>query len=212
MPRKPHSPETRAKIGAAQRGKKRKPHSLETRAKMSIARRGKPKSLEHRAKIGASQIGKHNAYRFNNIYDVQEFLRNNSIWVPFSGCWIWTSYWTSKGYAQCSTPILNEFRLHRAAYRAFKGEIPEGLSVLHRCDTPPCINPDHLWLGTHRDNIQDCRRKGRGADITGEKHPLFGRTLTPETRARMRAARLGRKHSPETRAKIGAAQRGKPRE
>ena len=56
---------------------------------------------------------------------------------------------------------------HRAAYILFNGEIEDGLCVLHRCDMPQCVNPDHLFLGTQRDNMVDMRNKGRASDQVG---------------------------------------------
>lgn len=50
---------------------------------------------------------------------------------------------------------------HRVAWRLFVGDIPEGAVVCHRCDTPPCANPDHLFIGTQADNVADMMRKGR---------------------------------------------------
>jgi hypothetical protein len=50
---------------------------------------------------------------------------------------------------------------HRAAWERANGPIPHGLKVLHRCDNPPCVNPEHLFLGTQVDNIKDCFQKGR---------------------------------------------------
>ena len=62
---------------------------------------------------------------------------------------------------------------HRASYSAFKGEVPDGLSVLHTCDTPACINPKHLRLGTQADNMQDCANKNRihRPTVRGDRHP-----------------------------------------
>jgi hypothetical protein len=73
---------------------------------------------------------------------------------------------------------------HRASYRAFKGEIPRGLNVLHRCDVPLCVNPNHLFLGTSADNTEDMIAKGRGAKRVGELNTQA--KLTPEAIADIR--------------------------
>jgi hypothetical protein len=72
-------------------------------------------------------------------------------------------------------------KAHRAAWIVKNGPIPSGLCVCHRCDVPACINPDHLFLGTQVDNIDDMHTKGRGA--------AFKRRLTDEQIAHIRAAR-----------------------
>jgi hypothetical protein len=58
---------------------------------------------------------------------------------------------------------------HRLAWEYAYGPIPDGLQVLHRCDNPPCINPEHLWLGTNVDNMADRQRKGRTAHTCGSR-------------------------------------------
>lgn len=61
-----------------------------------------------------------------------------------------------------------KWKAHRLAWMYEFGPIPEGLNVLHKCDNPPCCNPNHLFLGTHLDNVTDCLNKGRGNRELGE--------------------------------------------
>lgn len=88
---------------------------------------------------------------------------NDKIWPePNSGCWLWSGATSPKGYGVVWwAPGMA--RVHRLVYVAVNGPIADGLSVLHRCDNPPCCNPDHLFLGTNRDNVDDKVRKGRAA-------------------------------------------------
>lgn len=83
-----------------------------------------------------------------------------------SGCWEWNStYRTDNGYPMFywGKPSGKEVfkKAHRAAWLLFKGEIPYGLHVCHTCDNRGCVNPEHLWLGTHQDNMDDRNTKGR---------------------------------------------------
>lgn len=59
---------------------------------------------------------------------------------------------------------------HRLSYKIHVGNIPDGMFVLHRCDTPQCVRPDHLFLGTNRDNVLDMKQKGRMPNRKGEAH------------------------------------------
>jgi hypothetical protein len=81
-----------------------------------------------------------------------------------TGCWEWQKYLNRCGYGQISYRG-NHARAHRISWIVFKGDIPEGLCVLHKCDNPKCINPDHLFLGTRKDNNDDMRLKGRRNDV-----------------------------------------------
>lgn len=56
---------------------------------------------------------------------------------------------------------------HRFSYQQFKGKIPDGMIVCHSCDTPACVNPEHLWVGTYQDNSDDCHKKGRNRQSRG---------------------------------------------
>jgi hypothetical protein len=88
-----------------------------------------------------------------------------------SGCWIWTGATNSCGYGDIWATTRLE-RAHRVSWFFAHGPIPEGKLVLHKCDNPPCVNPDHLFLGTHRDNTQDMFKKNRANKVRGEGHPL----------------------------------------
>lgn len=73
-------------------------------------------------------------------------------------CWIWKSYCNKFGYG--SFYIKEQFyRAHRIAYSLKYGKIPKGIFVLHRCDNPSCVNPNHLFLGTQSDNMRDASQK-----------------------------------------------------
>lgn len=80
-----------------------------------------------------------------------------------NGCWLWLlSTCSGTGYGQLTRDYKN-LLAHRVAYELYVGPIPEGLYVLHKCDNRICVNPEHLWLGTHIDNMEDMRNKNRAA-------------------------------------------------
>ena len=74
-------------------------------------------------------------------------------------CWVWTAGTDRKGYGVFGIGAIRHFA-HRVAWTLIYGE-PGALHVLHRCDNPPCVRPDHLFLGTQLDNLDDMARKGR---------------------------------------------------
>src|SRR5687768_11211559 len=82
-----------------------------------------------------------------------------------AGCWLWTANVDRDGYGYLNRGRLGEgnVRAHRASYEVFVGPIPPGLYVLHRCDVPGCVNPEHLFVGTQKTNLQDAAAKNRTA-------------------------------------------------
>lgn len=76
--------------------------------------------------------------------------------IPFSGCWVWMGWVDYQGYGRSGHVFA-----HRRVYSLYREPIPKGLCVCHRCDMPSCVNPDHMFLGTHLENMQDSARKGR---------------------------------------------------
>ena len=105
---------------------------------------------------------------------------------PDTGCHLWIAALNHCGYALFSRN-RSSVLAHRFAYETFVGPIPDGLHVLHRCDTPACVNIEHLFLGTHQDNMSDMAAKGRARPpkVRGERH---GRaTLTDEDVRAIRA-------------------------
>ena len=96
-----------------------------------------------------------------------ERFENNYIPEPNSGCWIWVGT-LKRDYNRNQNALYGRMRKegvyyssHRLSYETYKGDIPDKKCVLHKCDNTLCVNPDHLWLGTHDDNMQDKKLKGR---------------------------------------------------
>ena len=79
---------------------------------------------------------------------------------PNSGCWLWTAATLFHGYGAIRIDGQTK-RAHRVSYELFNGPIPEGMHILHKCDTPCCVRPDHLKVGDHKENMHDMIAKGR---------------------------------------------------
>ncbi len=103
-----------------------------------------------------------------------EFRRLDRFWERVdkkkNGCWEWMGKRNPLGYGFVLVHYRPK-RAHRFSWEIHNGPIPKGVFVCHKCDNPPCVNPDHLFLGTPKDNIQDCVKKGRFNKPKGEDHP-----------------------------------------
>jgi hypothetical protein len=86
---------------------------------------------------------------------LEERVRLRTVVDPETGCHLWTGTIIPGGYGRVHVAA------HRLAFQLANGPIPAGLLVLHRCDNPPCCNPEHLFLGSNADNMADKVRKGR---------------------------------------------------
>jgi hypothetical protein len=86
------------------------------------------------------------------------------------GCWEWTGARLRRGYGRIRVTRQRQMLAHRMSWELAYGPIPEGLYVCHHCDNPPCVRPDHLFLGTNSDNMVDAHQKGR-VDVSRLKPP-----------------------------------------
>lgn len=114
--------------------------------------KGKPHRPEMRARMLSSLV-RPLEERFSNFVHPE----------PNSGCWLWLGVVNGAGYGRVGLGSREQGMdfAHRVSFRLHKGEIPSGQDVCHSCDTPLCVNPDHLFLGSRKVNMRDCASKGR---------------------------------------------------
>lgn len=107
---------------------------------------------------------------------------------PNTGCWLWSGARCEHGYGMIRAGRV--MRAHRLSFEWERGLIPPGHVVMHRCDTPACVNPDHLRLGTQIDNIADRHTKGRSARTMGRSGEKNSCARLTETDVRAIKTRL----------------------
>lgn len=123
-----------------------------------------------RHRINGDQITRQ---RWGKDYTSLEDYLNKNHQKEAGGCWVWTGSFSKRNYGFVGNYSLAKklkiYTAHRLSFMIHKGVIPEGMLVCHACDNPPCINPSHLFLGTHQDNMKDMDSKNRRKVHRGDK-------------------------------------------
>lgn len=114
--------------------------------------------------------------RGQTVYSPKEKIERLSMPEPNCGCWLWLASvrlnpagleYGRLVIGSRSNKSRRSVAAHRLAFEVYNGPILPGMNVLHKCDVSTCVNPKHLFLGTQKDNMQDCLRKGRIRNQTG---------------------------------------------
>lgn len=125
---------------------------------------------------------------------LEQFLKHVDIPENKESCWPWKGCKNKKGYGQLSrreNGIDLALYSNRFTYELFYGPIPEGFQVCHSCDVPACVNPQHLWIGTNKENAHDAMKKGRQ---WWQKPNRPRRFLSTEGRHKLSVQRQGQKN------------------
>jgi hypothetical protein len=122
-----------------------------------MPRMDSPADLYTQIKLGLVRVNQKSRPEYRFWKDVD---KNGPIHPVHGQCWVWTGYMRPSGYGRFS--VCNKLTpVHRYSYEEFVGHVPHDLWVLHKCDNPACVRPDHLFLGTDQDNATDKVNKGR---------------------------------------------------
>lgn len=121
-------------------------------------------------------------------------------------CWDWSgTIMESRGGYGYFRMNGRMFRAHRFSWKLAKGEIPEGLFVLHKCDNAKCVRPSHLFLGTHKDNMDDMVAKGRATGCPSKGEAASRSKLTEQQVLEIRALKNSGEIYPNIRKRFGIA-------
>jgi hypothetical protein len=102
-----------------------------------------------------------------------------------TGCWTWNGWRSEEGYGGFSCCYEGKSKIypaHRLSYMIYNGDVPDELFVLHKCNNKPCVNPEHLYIGTHKDNMNDLRDAGT---LSGRNNPNFGVVCSAERKKKI---------------------------
>jgi hypothetical protein len=127
--------------------------------------------------------------------------------IPEAGCWLWAGFIEKGGYGlfRFDSRLSHRSRAHRVSWELFRGPIPASLSVLHHCDVRCCVNPYHLFVGTHADNTHDAMKKGRMKWLGAPGEVNSHAKVTTTSVLAIRAASETGKTSKELAKKFGIA-------
>jgi hypothetical protein len=115
---------------------------------------------------------------------VMKYIEKRSEPCPATGCWLWTGQTDKHGYGQYRLFAKDKWhKAHRESLKAFKQVNLDGLGALHTCDNKTCVNPDHLYAGSQKDNVRDMINRGRNKNGSVKKQFCQkGHELTDENR------------------------------
>lgn len=129
-------------------------------------------SMPHRHRRGMCRALYESALKSGAIVSARQVPVADRFWSRVAksveACWLWTGSKDDDGYGLAFFWHRRRIKAHRLSWELNRGPIPAGLDVLHSCDNPPCVRPDHLFLGTQVENMEDARRKGRLAQVPSE--------------------------------------------
>jgi hypothetical protein len=134
------------------------------------------RSPENRQKVAHALRGRPKSYRCGPARKpVCERIKDRSLPVPWTGCWLWLGHLDRDGYGSISLGRERTQRVHRASYEAFVGPIPDGYVIDHKCRVRCCVNPDHLEPVTPRENV--LRGESGAAEFARRTHCKRGHQL-----------------------------------